>query len=326
MSFIAAALALLIENLVGYPRALQDRIRHPVQWIGDLISHYDRLLNTKSDDPVKGRTEGVIALGIVILAAAVPTVILQWLIMQLPYGWVGIAIIATPFLAQKSMRDHVEAVRQALGLSLASGRNEVAKIVGRDPSTLDESGVSKAALESLAENTSDGIVAPAFWLAVAGLPGIAIYKVINTADSMIGHRNETYQHFGWAAAKLDDLVNLPASRLTALLFAGITWAQDRVAGKRAWNVTWRDAPKHNSPNAGWPEAAMAGALDFSFGGPRNYDGEIVDLPHMGDGRAEFTREDIATGLQLFDKTVVVLAGLFALVGIVISTPWASLLP
>jgi adenosylcobinamide-phosphate synthase len=326
MSFIAAALALLIENLVGYPRALQDRFRHPVQWIGDLISYYDRLLNTKTDDPVNGRTEGVIALSIVILAAAVPAVLLQWLMMKIPYGWVGIAILATPLLAQKSMRDHVEAVRQALGLSLASGRNEVAKIVGRDPSTLDESGVSKAALESLAENTSDGIVAPAFWLAVAGLPGIAIYKVINTADSMIGHRNETYQHFGWAAAKLDDLVNLPASRLTALLFAGITWVQDRVAGKRAWDVTWRDAPKHNSPNAGWPEAAMAGALDFKFGGPRNYDGEILDLPYMGEGRSEFKREDIATGLQLFDKTVLVLAGLFALIGIVISTPWASLLP
>jgi adenosylcobinamide-phosphate synthase len=326
MSFIAAALAMLIENLVGYPRALQDRFRHPVQWIGDLIGYYDRLLNTQTDDQVKGRTEGVIALSIVVLAAAVPAVILQMLFMQLPYGWVGIAFLATPFLAQKSMRDHVEAVRQALGLSLASGRIEVAKIVGRDPSTLDESGVSKAALESLAENTSDGIIAPAFWLAVAGLPGIAIYKVINTADSMIGHRTQKYQHFGWAAARLDDLVNLPASRLTALLFAGITWSQNRAAGKRAWKVALRDAPKHNSPNAGWPEAAMAGALDFTFGGPREYEGETLDLPRMGEGRTEFNREDISTGLQLFDKTVLVLAGLLALIGIAISTPWASLLP
>jgi adenosylcobinamide-phosphate synthase len=325
MSFVVAALALLIENLVGYPRGLQQAIRHPVQWIGDLISYFDNLLNTQSPDQVKGRTEGVIALGLILFIVGIPSALLHWLIMQIPYGWVGIVVLAIPFLAQKSMRDHVEAVRQALGHSIPKAREEVAKIVGRDPSQLDESGISKAALESLAENTSDGIVAPALWLAIAGLPGIALYKAINTADSMIGHKNETYQHFGWAAAKLDDLVNLPASRLTAVLFASVTWATDKSAGRRAWDATWRDAGKHNSPNAGWPEAAMAGALDLTFGGPRAYDGEMLELPRMGDGRTEMKRDDIARGLELFDRSVLALAALFAIIGALFSASWRNLM-
>jgi adenosylcobinamide-phosphate synthase len=172
-------------------------------------------------------------------------------------------------------------------------------IVGRDPSQLDESGVSKAALESLAENSSDGIVAPVLWYALLGLPGIAVYKAINTADSMIGHKSEKYQHFGWAAARLDDLVNLPASRLTGLLFAATKPSQFG----RIVDVMRRDAPKHQSPNAGWPEAAMAAALGLRFGGPRSYDGERVELPYMGDGRDTIDRTDIKRGLAVMSKAM-----------------------
>ncbi len=202
-------------------------------------------------------------------------------------------------IAQKSLKDHVVAVYDGLGRSLAEGRQKVSMIVGRDPAQLDEAGVSKAALESLAENASDGIVAPVLWYALLGLPGIAMYKAINTADSMIGHRNEKYQWFGWAAARLDDVVNLPASRLTGYLFA----AAEPSRFKDIVKVMRRDAPRHQSPNAGWPEAAMAAALGLRFGGPRSYNGEMVDLPYMGDGRDSITRDDIQRGLRVLSRAM-----------------------
>jgi adenosylcobinamide-phosphate synthase len=184
-------------------------------------------------------------------------------------------------------------------------------IVGRDLPQLDESGVTKAALESLAENTSDGIVAPVLWYALLGLPGIVMYKAINTADSMIGHRSERYIYFGWAAARLDDLVNLPASRLTGLLFAGATAWTDRERGKVAWHAMWRDAPKHNSPNAGWPESALAASLGVKFGGPRSYQGQLVNLPWMGEGRETLNRDDIRKGLRLYGTAMTFLLLLVA---------------
>jgi adenosylcobinamide-phosphate synthase len=325
MSFVLAALALLIENLVGYPKLLQEKLRHPVQWIGDLIARFETLLNTKTQDQTKGRTEGVMGLLMVLAIVGLPATLIQLALSTVHYGWVLNVALATTLIAQKSMRDHVEAVATALGRSLPDARIAVGKIVGRDPAQLSESEVSKAALESLAENTSDGIVAPVLWYALLGLPGVALYKAINTADSMIGHRNERYQHFGWAAARLDDLVNLPASRLTALLFAGATWLTDKDKGRKAWACARSDARKHNSPNAGWPEAAMAGALGLSFGGPRDYEGTRVDLPTMGEGRSALTRADIGEGLKLFDRAVLLLAGLFGLIGAILSTPWASLL-
>jgi adenosylcobinamide-phosphate synthase len=213
-------------------------------------------------------------------------------------------------LAQKSLREHVTAVHSALGESIEAAREQVAKIVGRDPQNLDESGISKAALESLAENTSDGIVAPALWFTILGLPGLAMYKMINTADSMIGHRSDRYLHFGWASARLDDLVNLPASRLTGYLFAAVAWLTSREAARSAIRSMHRDARHHGSPNAGWPEAAMAGALGLRFGGTRDYDGTTVDLPWMGEGRSDLEREDIARGLTVFDQSMTLLAAGF----------------
>ncbi len=216
-------------------------------------------------------------------------------------------------IARKSLRDHVAAVADGLSESLPAGRKSVAMIVGRDPEQLDEAGVARAAVESLAENTSDGIVAPAMWCLLLGLPGLVLYKAVNTADSMIGHRTEKHFAFGWASARLDDLLNLPFSRLTALLFAVSARFEQPPSYARAWRTALKDAPRHQSPNAGWPEAAMAGALDFGLGGPRSYDGEIIELAAIGNGRRGLTAADIRRALQLQERAMnILLAALFAL--------------
>lgn len=307
--FALAALALVVENFVGYPPALFARIGHPVQWIGKLIAYLDEGLNDPDAVDSAQRYQGGFAVFALCLAVGLPALIIAKILGAVPYGWVINVALASTMIAQKSLRDHVRAVTNALPQSLSAARTEVSKIVGRDPSNLNESGIAKAALESLAENTADGITAPLFWYAVAGLPGIAIYKAINTADSMIGHKNEKYLHFGWAAAKLDDLVNLPASRLTGLAFAVAAWFTSKSDAQNALTAMWRDARKHNSPNAGWPEAAMAGALGLTFGGPRAYDGEMVDLPTMGHGRSEMTVKDIHRGLEIYDRALLILLGL-----------------
>ena len=298
-SFAAAALALAVERFTGYPQALQTAIGHPVQWIGKLICWLDDTFNDPFLDADASRLMGAAALALLLLACLTPAWIVAALLAQVRYGWVIEAALATAFIAQHSLRGHVAAVASGLTRSLEDGRTAVARIVGRDPQTLDESDVSRAALESLAENTADGIVAPVLWYALLGLPGLALYKAINTADSMIGHHSERYSNFGWAVARLDDLVNLPASRLTGLLLAiaaGPRW-------RAALGAMWHDAGKHRSPNAGWPEAAMAGALGLRFGGPRNYQGETVDLPWLGAGREDLTRDDIIAGLNLYGRAI-----------------------
>jgi adenosylcobinamide-phosphate synthase len=302
--FGRAALALLIERFAGYPQELFARLSHPVVWLGKLIEQLDKSLNVQGVSAQEGRLRGAVALLLLIAAAFIPSVIIAQFLEQVPFGWLAEILLATTLIAQKSMRDHVLAVYDGLGRSLADGRAAVSRIVGRDPAALDESGVSKAALESLAENASDGIVAPVIWYALLGLPGLAVYKAINTADSMIGHKSERYQYFGWAAARLDDLVNLPASRLTGLLFA----ATDFKNFGRIVEVMRRDAPKHQSPNAGWPEAAMAAVLGLRFGGPRSYDGERVELPYMGEGRGDMDRSDIKRGLKVFSTAMWLLFG------------------
>lgn len=299
MVFGRAACALLIERFAGYPQPLFDRISHPVVWIGKLIDWLDKQLNVKGVSPQEGRLRGAVAVLILLAAAFIPSYYVARFLTHWPFGWLAEALLATTLIAQKSLKDHVLAVYDGLGRSLAEGRQKVSLIVGRDPAQLDEAGVSKAALESLAENTSDGIVAPVLWYALLGLPGIAMYKAINTADSMIGHKNEKYQWFGWAAARLDDLVNLPASRLTGYLFA----AAEPSRFRQIVEVMRRDAPKHGSPNAGWPEAAMAAALGVRFGGPRSYDGDMVDLPYMGEGGDAITRDDIRRGLGVLSRAM-----------------------
>ncbi len=303
LHFTAAALALLVERLFGYPKPIYQRIGHPVEWIGTLLSKLEIALYDPDAEPYQARLRGVAALMALLVIVVIPAVLISAFLSTFRFGWIIDALLATSLIAQFALHEHVSAVGKGLDISLSEGRKAVSTIVGRDPAQLDESGVTKAALESLAENASDGIVAPVFWYAMLGLPGIVAYKAINTADSMIGHKSERYVYFGWAAARLDDLVNLPASRLTGLLFAGAASWADRDRGKITLQAMWRDAPKHNSPNAGWPESALAASLGVKFGGPRSYEGSRVDLPWMGEGRETLNRDDIRKGLRLYETAM-----------------------
>ena len=239
-----------------------------------------------------------------------------WLMTRalLPNGLVGfaaLALLAASLPAQRSLSAHVRAVADGLDSSLADGRQAVANIVGRNPDALDESGVARAAIESLAENFSDGVVAPTLWIALGGLAGGALYKAINTADSMIGHKDDRYAAFGWAAARLDDLVNLPASRLAALMLVLAAALTPGASAREAARAVWRDASHHRSPNAGWPEAAMAGALGLKLAGPRVYGETLVDDAFMGRGEREATACDIRRALSLYRRASVVQAAALA---------------
>lgn len=217
-------------------------------------------------------------------------------------GFFALILFSTTLLAQRSLQTHVAAVAEALeSAGIETARSTVAMIVGRDTQNMDEAAISRAAIESLAENFSDGVVAPAFWLTVLGFPGGVLYKAVNTADSMIGHKNERYAAFGWAAARFDDLVNLPGSRLASLWFVLAALITPGGSSIAAFKVITQDARKHRSPNAGWPEAAMAGALGFRLGGPRTYGNEVADIATMGSGRYELTREDIKHALSLYQR-------------------------
>ncbi len=300
-SLIILAVASGLEALCGYPDALFRAIRHPVVWLGALIAACDRCLNRPTLSFTARRLSGVAGLGVLLLASILPTMLAQHELLRLgTTGLILLAVAASTLLAQRSLWSHVMAVADGLeSHGLDGGRAAVSQIVGRNPQTLDEAGVVRAAIESLAENFSDGVVAPAFWCGVAGLPGIAAYKAINTADSMIGHRTERHAAYGWAAARLDDLVNLPASRLAALwliLAAALTPGSNASAAIRA---VWRDASRHRSPNAGWPEAAMAGALGLRLAGPRMYGETQVDDGWMGCGRAAADVGDLRRALRLY---------------------------
>ncbi len=318
-SFTLACFVLVIEMFIGYPPALFKLAGHPVQWIGKLIAFIDDGLNDAEASPQQNRVYGVLAVVLLIATVGIPTWIVTKILAQFSYGWAINVIIATAFIAQKSLRDHVNNVDRALGNSLSAARIAVAKIVGRDPQALDENGVAKAALESLAENTADGITAPIFWYMLLGLPGLVIYKAINTADSMIGHKSEKYLNFGWATAKLDDVLNLPASRLTGLIFAASACLNSKHDAQNALSSMWRDASKHQSPNAGWPEAAMAGALGLRFGGPRRYQGVPVEVAYMGNGR-DAQPKDIARGLTLYDHALIILLVTAVLLAMALSLP------
>jgi adenosylcobinamide-phosphate synthase len=307
--------AVLLEAALGYPDALFRRIRHPVVWVGRFISRLDGSVNDLALPSTRRRFRGVLALLLILLLVVLAAALVQGLLPRLLGRWLGLAVtalLASSLLAQRSLHAHVAAVAEGLERGgLAAGRSAVARIVGRNPERLDEAGICRAAIESLAENFSDGVVAPTFWGACLGLPGMAAYKAINTADSMIGHRTPRHAAFGWAAARLDDVVNLPASRLAGLLLlvaAALTGADWR-AGARAIH---RDARHHRSPNAGWPEAAMAGALGLRLAGPRVYGRIRVEDGWMGDGRSALTAVDIRRALALFRAACTMQAMVLAL--------------
>ena len=246
-------LALGLEALLGYPAWLYRRIGHPAGWIGALISFMDRRWNLPHLPQWRRRMNGVGAMAVVALCGGAFGVLLLRLADRSGQRLALTALFATLGLAQRSLYDHVAAVGRPLFRGdLEAARTAVGQIVGRDTEALDESGLALAALESLAESFNDGVVAPVFWLVLGGLPGLFIYKAVNTADSMIGHKEPRWRSFGWAAARLDDVMNLVPARLAGALIA--------VAGAGGWRTMIRDAGKHASPNAGWPEAAMAGAL------------------------------------------------------------------
>ena len=319
MAITLTLLALLIEATFGYPDWLARTIGHPVTWMGRLISALDRSLNREDMSTPGRRIAGAVALIVTIGTVVVIAHILEVTLYELSFGTAVVAIAASTLLAQRSLYEHVERVAVALETKgLAAARQTVSHIVGRDPDSLDEAGVARAAIESLAENFSDGVVAPAFWLAAAGLPAGAAYKAINTADSMVGHRTPRHGAFGWAAARVDDLVNVPASRLSALLIVAAAAITRGASPGNAWRAIVRDARHHRSPNAGYPEAAMAGALDLALAGPRSYGGiEIADAV-MGNGRRGATVADIRAALSLYLRADAILIAAVAALTLVVT--------
>lgn len=309
--------ALLIEAAVGYPDRLVRSIGHPVTWIGRLIRALERNCNSDTATPARRRALGLITVLLIVSIVAVVTLVIERGLLLLPFGLIGVGVLASALIAQRSLHEHVARVADALdNTGVTGGREAVSHIVGRDVAVLDVAGIARAAIESLAENFSDGVVAPVFWMLIAGLPGAAVYKAVNTADSMIGHRTPRYQAFGWAAARLDDLLNLPASRLSAFLIIAAATVTPRASASGAWRAVRRDAGRHRSPNAGYPEAAMAGALGLALAGPRSYGGVRVDDALMGDGRRAADAGDIRAALGLYrraDGLLIALVGVLAAV-------------
>jgi adenosylcobinamide-phosphate synthase len=315
MNLLIAFAATLFERIFGYPRFLMPLVSHPVVWMGKAIQWAEKRLNGLHWPAPRRRLSGVLVLVALSAITVGLAATISALLANVPFGWLFEAVLASSLIAQRHLAGAVAAVGAGLAVSIGQGRKAVSQIVGRDTAGLNEDGVVRGALESLAENTSDGIIAPVLFLALFGLPGIALYKLVNTADSMIGHKNARYGEFGWAAARLDDLLNIVPARLTAFLFA-MAAGLGNTGGERAWKAARRDAPRHRSPNAGWPEAALAGALDISLGGPRDYAGVRNELAYMGNGRKTLNRADIAPGLKLYWRALNLMsAGLAVAVGV-----------
>jgi adenosylcobinamide-phosphate synthase len=307
----AMAVAVALDALLGWPGGLFARIGHPVIWLGALIDALDRRCNRTADAPWLRRVAGVAAALVVIVLAAA----LAWAAQAtVAFGWSRmflLGILAWPFVALRSLHDHVAAVARPLEAGdIAAARTAVSMIVGRDPAQLDEAGIARAAIESLAENTSDGIVAPVFWGALFGLPGIVGYKAVNTLDSMIGHRTARHQSFGWAAARIDDLLNFIPARLTGFLFALLSARPQAATACMA-----RDARAHRSINAGWPEAAMAGALGVRLCGPRSYHGVLADEPWLNASARDPAAADLISGLKLYRRAMLLLGGLLVILAL-----------
>jgi adenosylcobinamide-phosphate synthase len=316
-----AAFAVAIEACLGYPQGLFRAIGHPVTWTGRLIGLADSRLNHEDRSFATRRALGLAALVLLLSIAGGGAYLfslgLAGMELRQPASLALSALIASSLVAQRSLDAQVLAVAEALAAGLESGRTAAAKIVGRDVAKLDEAGVVRAAIESLAENFSDAVVAPAFWLALGGLPGGACYKAINTADSMVGHRTQRHSAFGFAAAKFDDIANFCPARLSALLVVIAAWFAPKASARAAWRTMRRDARGHPSPNAGWPEAAFAGALGLRLGGPRDYGEVKIDDVWIGSGEAA-SANDIKRARALYRFACGVHWAALTLVALVIS--------
>ncbi len=308
----AMVIAMAIDGALGWPGALYARIGHPVTWLGRMIDILDTRWNSDKDPPWRRRLAGLFAALSVIGLASVLALALQ---VALGSSWrqlLLVGILAWPFVALRSLYDHVAAVARPLQSGdVMAARQAVSMIVGRDPTRLDEAGIARAAIESLAENTSDGVVAPIFWGLLFGLPGVVGYKAINTLDSMIGHRSARHGAFGWAAARIDDIANFVPARLTGLLFVLVAaHPLDSIA------CMARDARFHRSINAGWPEAAAAGALGVRLCGPRVYHGVLANEPWLNGAARDPAGVDVALALKLYVRAMILLAALLVVLALV----------
>ena len=305
-------MAMAIDAVLGWPDRLFRLLGHPVTWLGWLIDRADATCNRNSDPPASRRAAGTVA---TLMVIALPA-ILAWTVQgQLSAGWSRVlvaGILAWPLVALRSLHDHVAAVARPLQAGdIEAARGAVSRIVGRDPVCLDEAGIARAAIESLAENASDGVVAPLFWGVIFGLPGIVGYKTINTLDSMIGHRTPRHEAFGWAAARIDDVANFIPARLTGVLFALLSTGRREAM----WCMIC-DGPNHRSINAGWPEAAMAGALGVRLSGPRIYQGEVANEPWLNAGARDPRAADIGRALKLYRRAMLLLALVLLILAVV----------
>ena len=285
MTLSCILLALILDAFLGEPVWIWSKIPHPTVLMGRII----KWCELKYNNGINRKNKGILFIAFMVIFLA----IFGYLIERLPFSAIWNILIVAILLSHKSLTEHVTAVSLGLQKNLSQGRTAVAMIVGRDTANLAETDIARSAIESAAENFSDGIIAPLFWFLIGGLPGILIYKFVNTSDSMIGYKNIQYNQFGWAAARLDDLLNWIPARLSGLLICIVH------QNNSALNIMWRDASLHRSPNAGWPESAMAGVLDVSISGPRSYEGVIKNYPFVNvDGKKKLTAVDIDNAVDV----------------------------
>ena len=297
---LVLALAMVLDALVGEPRAIWDRVPHPAVLMGRVVGWFDGVLNQGE----ARRLKGVLAMLAMGTGAATLGMVLEI------FGALVEVIVVAVLLAQRSLVDHVRAVASALRQSVGEARRSVGMIVGRDTATMDGPAVARAAIESAAENQSDGVIAPAFWFLIGGLPGLLLYKITNTADSMIGYRTPRHEAFGWAAARFDDLLNVIPARLTA----GLIWLSH--ARWQGFGAVRDDARLHRSPNAGWPEAAMARVLGVALSGPRAYDGAMRDFPFVNAmGKREIGAREIEASCTALWRSWALALGVILLLGL-----------
>ena len=299
-NLLVLILAIIVDAVAGDPRWLYSRIPHPIVIIGHQIELLDRFFNRTHYPPVTRKLLGVISVLIIVSSAWLLGWLIAWSCNQVSFGVVLQALIVSIFLAQNSLYQHVASVAKACKADdLIDARSQISHIVGRDPNSLDQRAISRAAIESLSENFSDGVVAPIFWYVMGGLPALIAYKALNTSDSMIGYLTDKYADFGWCAARFDDAANFIPARLSAIIITIAAFIIPSATGKSAFTTAIRDAKKHRSKNAGWPEAAMAGALGIKIAGPRNYDGILVEDAWMGDGIANVDASHIFMALRIY---------------------------
>jgi len=315
-TLVITLVALAADAVIGDPDWLWRRLAHPVAIVGRAIAALDRVLNREAWSSARRKFFGIVTILLLVIAALIVGYAIEAIIPPGVAGNIVLGLLASMLIAQKSLHQHVARVHAAfITGGLTAAREAVSLIVGRDPNSLDESGVSRAAIESCAENFSDGVVAPTFWLALLGLPGLLAYKAINTADSMIGHRSDKYRDFGWASARLDDLVNLVPARIAGLLLAlAAPLARGSIA--LALKTMRRDARQHRSPNAGWPESATAGALGIKLAGPRRYVEGLVDDPYLNADGRDAMPADISRALRMLMMACVIQFAIYAVLAFV----------